>query len=79
MELRLLTKGVEILQSKIKYWEKIKGIDKYCIFCGRQVGSWEGEYSVTKRKQAVCFHRDCYKKEQERNRRIKNEVPKMRK
>lgn len=67
------------ITSEIKYWGKIKEIDRYCIFCGRKLGPWDGEYSVTKRKQVVCWHRDCFKKAQERNRSLKNEMSKMRK
>lgn len=57
------------ITSEIKYWGKIKKSDRYCIYCGREVDPEEGEYSVTKRKQVVCFHRDCFRKVQERNRR----------
>lgn len=55
--------------DEYKMWSKIKEQDKYCVFCGRQVvGLWEADFSISKRKTATCWHKDCLK---ERNRKNK--------
>src|SRR5699024_12467512 len=33
------------------------------IFCGRKVEPWEGDFSVSRRKTVVCWHKECLKRE----------------
>lgn len=53
--------------DEYKAWSKIKEQDKYCVFCGRQVvGLWEADFSISKRKTATCWHKECFRRENRR-------------
>lgn len=56
-------------EKKKQMWDKVRSIDKYCVFCGREVYPWDGEFSTTKNRSTICFHRECLKRENEKNRR----------
>lgn len=53
--------------DEYKMWEKIKEQDRYCIFCGRKVEPWEADFSISKRKTVICWHKECLKRENRRN------------
>lgn len=53
--------------DEYKAWSKIKEQDRYCIFCGRKVEPWEGDFSVSRRKTVVCWHKECLKRQNGRN------------
>lgn len=41
--------------DEYKAWSKIKEQDRYCVFCGRKVEPWEGDFSVSRRKNCCLL------------------------
>lgn len=47
--------------DEYKMWAKIKEQDKYCIFCGRKVEPWEGDFSISRRKRQLAGTKNVLK------------------
>ena len=48
--------------------EKERYESKLCCICNREIyGTWDGDYSITKRKTKIWWHKECLKQQNQKN------------